>query len=116
MLCHGELHDEPAGSLNIMKTDNATAGLAPADGSAKPYTAAVNFILGDGRKRKHAKPDWLEIGAAYDEAAEHLEVCASESDDPTEKEALRIVAGRIRRAASRLKPNTQASHERSSLG
>lgn len=57
-------------------------------------------------KEKKPKPDWLEIGAAYDEAAEHLEICMRESECPLEKEAMRIVMIRIRRAAANLKPDS----------
>jgi hypothetical protein len=51
------------------------------------------------------RPDWLEVAAAYDEAAEHLELCASESRDAEEKAALKLVAGRIRAAGNRVRPN-----------
>lgn len=53
---------------------------------------------------KKQKPDWTEIAAAYDEAAEHLEMAAAEPIDRDEAEAFRIVAKRIRAAGARVRP------------
>lgn len=50
------------------------------------------------------RPDWREIALAYEEAAEHLDRCAAESDDQADKTAQKIVASRIRAAGNRVRP------------
>lgn len=51
------------------------------------------------------EPDWHDICAAYEEAAEHLEICAGQAESESEKNAHRIVASRIRAAGNRVRPN-----------
>lgn len=48
-------------------------------------------------------PDWHDICAAYEEAAEHLDICAGQAE--SERNAHRIVATRIRAAGNRVRPN-----------
>jgi hypothetical protein len=61
-----EHHDEPAGSLDLMKTDNATAGLAPASGSVGeriPHHVDIllNYVLCDNTETPHRQAmAWLE--------------------------------------------------------
>lgn len=47
---------------------------------------------------------------AYEEAAEHLEMCAAEECNPAQKYAYMMVASRIRSASNRVQPNDE-SHE-----
>ncbi len=50
-------------------------------------------------------PDWHDIAAAYEEAAEHLEICAGQSETESERNAQRLVASRIRASGKRVRPN-----------
>lgn len=55
-----------------------------------------------------ANPKWTDIVAAYEEAAEHLEICAGQMQTEEEKDdraAHFLVAARIRAAGNRIKPN-----------
>jgi hypothetical protein len=47
----------------------------------------------------------MDVSLAYEEAAEHLERCAAQSEDSDERAAMRIVAKRIRISGLCAKPN-----------
>ena len=51
------------------------------------------------------EPNWMDIALAYEDAAEHLERCAAQSEDSDERAALRLVAKRIRISGLKVKPN-----------
>jgi hypothetical protein len=70
-----------------MKTTEHSRTLAGAAGSARQ------------------KLNWLDVALAYEEAAEHLERCATQSEDSDERAAMRIVAKRIRISGLCAKPN-----------
>ena len=80
--------------------------------SATPKQLMPPDVRGAHSLHRRVRPDWLELGTAYDEAVAHLINCAAECEDDTERRAYEIVARRIQAAGNRLRPNSELSSER----
>lgn len=91
-----------SGFWRSAKGENHGHNSKPGDVWVKPGSGAHSL-------HRRVRPHWLDLGEAYDEAANHLDICSGECESLPERHAYQVVAARIRSAGNRLRPNDKVS-------